>query len=85
VTRPRRGLRRLLARVHVCAACRCPACDKTEQHARAQLGMPRLHPERITRTPRHREETWLRAAEAVLWPDDEYAAIILEFRREDRP
>jgi hypothetical protein len=65
--------------------CRCPACDKTEQAARAQLGMPRLHPERITRPLGRREEAWLAETASVLWPGDEYTAIILEFRREDRP
>lgn len=72
-------------RPHVRGVCRCPACDKTEQHTRAQLGMPRLHPERIVRPLSRREEAWLTAAESALWPDDEYTAITEEFWREDRP
>ena len=74
-----------LRRPHVRRMCRCPARDKAEQAARAQLGMPRLHPERIIRPPGRREEARLAAAAAALWPADEYTAITEEFRREDRP
>ena len=83
----RRRLRQLAARLrpHLRRMCRCPACDKTEQHARAQLGMPPRHPERIIRPLGRREEAWLTGTASILWPDDEYTAITEEFRREDRP
>lgn len=84
--RPTR-LQRLAGRLrpHVRGVCRCPACDKAEQRARAQLGMARLHPERIARDPSRAEEALLWRLAETAWPEDEYAAIILEFRQEDRP
>lgn len=85
----RRGgrFRQLAGRLlpHIRGVCRCPACDKTEQNIRAQLGMPRLHPERIVRPLGRREEAWLAGAVSALWPDDEYTAITEEFWREDWP
>lgn len=82
-----RQLRQIAGRLrpHVRGVCRCPACDTTEQAVRAQLGMPRLHPERIVRPLGRREEAWLAETAAVLWPGDEYNAITEEFWREDRP
>ena len=82
-----RRLRQLAGRLRhrVRGACRCPACDPTEQRLRAKLGMPRLHPERIARTLPPADEARLNRLAETAWPGDEYAAIILEFRREDRP
>jgi hypothetical protein len=82
-----RRLRQLAARLrpHVRGACRCPACDKTEQAARTKLGMPRLHPERIARELPAGQEELLAALASALWPDDEYTAITEEFWRKDRP
>jgi hypothetical protein len=79
--RRRRPLRGLLARLrpHVPAACRCPACDTAEQKARAQLGMPARHPERIIRALSDRQEEQLAAAASQMWPEDEYTAIVAEF------
>ena len=82
-----RALAWLAARlgVHVRGRCGCPACDKAERDARAAIGMPARHPERITRELPGGQEEWLAALAAALWPDDEYAEIIIETRREDRP
>jgi hypothetical protein len=75
-------LRRLAARFrHVPVACRCPACDKAEQKTRAQAGMPALHPERIIRPLSDRHEEWLAEVASGLWPEDEYTAIVTEFRK----
>lgn len=84
--RPNR-LRQLAARLrpHVRGVCRCPACDKAEQRARAKLGMARLHPERIALDPSPAEQAFLDRLREAAWPNDEDAAIILEFRQEDRP
>lgn len=82
--RPRR-LRGLLARLHVPAACRCPGCGKAEQKARAQLGMPARHPERIARSLSRGQEEWLTRAAEQLWPGEEYAAIIAEFLNGGQP
>ena len=70
---------------HIRGRCRCPICDHTEPDARAAIGMPARHPERITRDLPAGQEEWLAALAAVLWPDDDYTAIITETRREDRP
>lgn len=63
--------------------CRCAARDKAEQKARAQLGMPVLHPERIVRGMKRGQEEWLSAVASELWPDDEYTAIAADPWRED--
>jgi hypothetical protein len=63
--------------------CRCPMCTWGERQTRTQLGMAPRHPERITRElPEDQEEllAWL-ADEA--WPEEEYADIITELRREE--
>lgn len=65
--------------------CGCPLCHQAEQAARSAIGMPARHPERITRDLPGGQEEWLAALAAALWPDDEYAAIVIETRREDRP
>jgi hypothetical protein len=71
-----RALNRLAARLGICTR------GKAERDARAALGMPARHPERITaELPGHQEEQ-LAALAAELWPDDEYAQIITETRRE---
>jgi hypothetical protein len=46
--------------------------EEAEREARAILGMPARHPERITRDLSRAEQAWLRAAAAGLWPDGEY-------------
>lgn len=81
----RQFVRRVVARLrpHVRGACRCPACDKTEQAVRAELGMPALHPERIARQLRHYQEEWLTEVAAELWPDDEYTTNVADPGRED--
>jgi hypothetical protein len=70
---------------HVRGRCGCPVCDRAERDARAAIGMPARHPEKITRELRGGQEQWLTALAAALWPDDDYTAIITETRREDRP
>jgi hypothetical protein len=63
--------------------CRCPLCSHGERQARAALGMPDRHPERITRELAPPLEEWLASVAAGLWPDDEYADIIPELRRQE--
>jgi hypothetical protein len=70
---------------HVRGRCGCPACDKAERDARAAIGMPARHPERITAGLPDRQEEWLAALAAALWPQDEYARIIAELWRKDQP
>jgi hypothetical protein len=85
VVTPRGAWRRLagLARGHA-RRCGCPACDKTERDARTAMDMPVRHPERLTRELPESEEEQLAGLAAELWPDDEYAQIISEIRREGR-
>ena len=71
--------------VHVRSQSGCPACDKAERDARAAIGMPARHPEQITSDLPAGQEKWLAALAAALWPGDEYAEIIIQTRREDRP
>jgi hypothetical protein len=59
--------------------------SRKERIARAVAGMPALHPELLTRKPGYEEWKLLAAWCAELWPHDEYAAIIAEERRQDRP
>lgn len=70
---------------HIRGACRCVACDKAEQKARIELGMPVLHPERVVRELQRGQEEWLSAVASELWPDDEYTAISADPWREDEP
>ena len=70
---------------HVRGRCGCPACDTVERDARRAIGVPACHPERITRDLPAGQEEWLAALAAVLWPGGEYAAIIAETWRQDRP
>lgn len=82
----RRFARRLVERLrpHIRGVCQCPACDKSEQRVRAQLGMPALHPERIARHLQRDQEEWLDAMAAREWPHDEYTAIIADPWGEDQ-
>ena len=70
---------------HVRGQCGCPVCDTTERDARAAIGMPARHPERITAELPGGQEELLAALAAALWPGDEYAAIITGTPRKDRP
>lgn len=83
---PARWLRRLaaLARGHP-RRCGCPVCDNTERTARTAIGMPIRHPERITAFLPAGQDEQLAALADELWPDEEYTAIIIELRQEDRP
>lgn len=45
---------------------------EAEREARAILGIPACHPERITRDLSCAEQAWLRAVAARLWPNSEY-------------
>jgi hypothetical protein len=83
----RRALRRLAAQLGVGGRgqCTCPGCDEVEQIARAAIGMPARHPERIIGALPGGQEEWLAAAAAALWPHDEYARIITDTWRQDRP
>lgn len=57
-----------------------PALPWREAAARQAIGMPARHPERITRGLRRRQEKWLAAVAAELWPADEYARIVRDTR-----
>lgn len=75
-----------LARGHRGGRCGCLGCRKAERDARAAIGMPLRHPERITGGLPGQDEEWLAGLADALWPDEEYAEIIIEIRRrEDRP
>jgi hypothetical protein len=65
-----------LVRVAAGLPCDCPACDRIEQYARAALGMPASHPERITRDLPRAQERGLAVLAAELWPGGEYTQII---------
>lgn len=69
---------------HVRGRCPCPLCDTRERAARAAIGIPARHPERITRDMPGGQEEVLASLAATLWPADEYTAIITKTRR-DRP
>lgn len=53
-----------------------------EHAARTAIGMPARHPERVTRQLGRRDEAWLTAVAAALWPDDEYTEIVRDTRRD---
>ncbi len=57
-----------------------PLARRRERTARAAIGMPARHPERITRGLRRRHEEWLTGLAARLWPGDEYAEIVRDCR-----
>jgi hypothetical protein len=59
--------------------------SRTERLARAATGMAPDHPELLTRKPGHAEWRQCAAWLAELWPHDEYAAIIAETWRQNRP
>jgi hypothetical protein len=86
VTGPIARLLRLMppvARGHRGGRCGCPLCHRAERAARTAIGMPPRHPERITRELPGRDEEWLAALTEELWPEDEYAEIITEIRRQE--
>ena len=66
MTRRDRLIAWLCARLgaHVRGRCGCPVCDTTERDARAAIGMPAAHPERITRELPGGQEEWLAALAA---------------------
>jgi hypothetical protein len=57
---------------------------KAERRARKATGMAARHPERLAGELPEGQEEWLAGLAAELWPDDEYAQIITETRREDQ-
>jgi len=59
--------------------------SRKERAARAAIGMPAEHPELLTRRPGRGEWRQLTAWLAEMWPNDEYAAIVAEAWRQDRP
>ena len=59
--------------------------SRKERIARASIGMPARHPERVTRKPGRAEWRHLAAWLAELWPDDEYTAIVTDGWRQDHP
>lgn len=62
--------------------CPCPLCSLAERRARARLGMPLRHPERVTRElPGHQEEQ-LAALAAELWPAGEWTEITTQTWKE---
>jgi hypothetical protein len=58
---------------------------RKERLARAAIGMPARHPERLTRKPGRAEWEQLAAWLAELWPNDEYTVIVADAWRQDRP
>ena len=70
---------------HVRGRCGCPACNTVERDARTAISVPAHHPERINGDLPAGQEEWLAALAAALWPGDEYAAIIDQTWRQDRP
>src|SRR6266536_932028 len=48
---------------------------RRERAARAAIGMPPRHPERIARNLRRADEAWLARVCEQLWPGDEYVEI----------
>lgn len=63
--------------------CSCPLCSHAERQVRTAIGMARKHPEWLTRELPARQEEYLAALADQMWPDDEYAAIITELRRQE--
>lgn len=60
--------------------------SRRERAARAAIGMPAKHPERITTEPSRAEWRQLAARLAELWPNDEYTQIITgTWRQDGRP
>ena len=59
--------------------------SRKERIARAAIGMPARHPERVTRKPGRAEWRQLAGWLAELWPDDEYTAIVTDAWRQDHP
>ncbi|MGO9501322.1 MAG: hypothetical protein ACLPUO_07045 [Streptosporangiaceae bacterium] len=57
---------------------------RRERVARAAIGMPANHPERITRQPGRADWKQLAAWLTQLWPHDEYVAIVTDERRRRR-
>lgn len=77
---PLNAVARVLGRLPVVRGFRT---RRAERRARKAIAMPARHPERITSELPERDEVWLAALAALLWPDDEYTAIITETRREE--
>ena len=82
----RQALRRLAAQLGAGGRgqCTCPGCDEVELIARAAIGMPARHPERIIGGLPDGQEKRLAAVAAALWPHDEYAQIITDVWRPDQ-
>jgi hypothetical protein len=60
--------------------------SRQERAARAAIGMPAKHPERITTKPSRAEWRQLAAWLTELWPGDEYTQIITgTWRQDGRP
>ena len=59
--------------------------SRKERLARATIGMPAEHPERITSKPGRAEWRLLATWCVQLWPNDEYTAIVAEAWWQDRP
>jgi hypothetical protein len=70
----------MTARLAALARAGGPLARRRERAARAAIGMPARHPERITAELPGREEQWLAALAAELWPEDEYAQIVRDTR-----
>jgi hypothetical protein len=63
--------------------CSCPLCSHAERQARTALGMARKHPEWLTRELPADLEEYLGWLADQTWPEDEYADIITELRRQE--
>jgi hypothetical protein len=56
---------------------------RRERAARAAIGMPAHHPERLTAELPQAQEHWLAGLAERLWPAGEYTHIVTDTRRED--
>ena len=63
--------------------CGCPLCNRDERYARTQMRVPLRHPEWVTRELPAAQEEQLAALADELWPDEGYAEIITELRRQE--
>jgi hypothetical protein len=69
-------------RVTALAARLAGVARRRERAARAAIGMPAGHPERITAELPEAQEQWLAAVAGRLWPADEYTHIVTDTHRE---
>ena len=70
-------------RVTALAARLASVARRRERAARAAIGMPAHHPERLTAELPKAHQEWLAALAERLWSAGEYTHIVTDTRRED--